>query len=317
MHIILVSDRLATAKTIVLTGRRIALMVGAVLIVVFGLASLISYFTVRHAAEIRMPFLQEMIAATTAENSRASRERVRENLNAMAVRLGEMQAQMMRLDSMGERLAGLAGIKRQDIGPALTAPKDGRGGPMQQPTPLSQDDLQQAVDTLSRQLEVKTDTMSLLESQLLDERIRKSKLPTSLPLDSTWIASSFGWRLDPFTGAADFHPGVDFPAEIGTPIRTAAAGVIINVVKHPAYGNYVDIDHGDDLVTRYAHCSKILVQPGALVKRGQVVAEVGSTGRSTGPHLHFEVRIRNAAQNPNHFLEAAKARSHRRSARAR
>ncbi len=317
MHIILVSDKLATAKTIVLTGRRIALMAGAVLIVVFGLASLISYLTVRHAAEIRMPFLQEMIAATTAENSRASRERVRENLNAMAVRLGEMQAQMMRLDSMGERLAGLAGIKRQELGPALTAPKDGRGGPMQQPTPLSQDDLQQAVDTLSRQLEVKTDAMSLLESQLLDERIRKSKLPTSLPLESTWVASSFGWRLDPFNGSADFHPGVDFPAETGTPIKAAAAGVVINVVKHFAYGNYVDIDHGDDLVTRYAHCSKILVQPGALVKRGQVIAEVGSTGRSTGPHLHFEVRIHNAAQNPNHFLEAAKARSRKRSARAR
>lgn len=309
MHIILVSDRLATAKTIVLTWRRLLLGGIALVLMIVALASLISYFTVRHAAEIQMPFLQEMVQATTAENSRASREKMRENLNAMAVRLGEMQAQLMRLDSMGERLAGLAGIKRQDIGPTATNTRDGRGGPVLQPTPLSADDLRQAVETLSHQLEAKTDAMSLLESQLLDERIRKSKLPTSLPLELSWNASSFGWRVDPFTGEADMHPGVDFPAETGTPIRVAAAGVVINVEKNPSYGNMVDVDHGDDLVTRYAHCSKVLVQPGALVKRGQVVAEVGSTGRSTGPHLHFEVRIRNVAQNPNRFLQLAKARS--------
>ncbi len=305
MHIILVSDRLATAKTVVLTGRHMALLATALLVIVIGLASLISYLTVRHAAEIQLPFLQEMVQATAAENTRASRERVRENLNAMAVRLGEMQAQVMRLDSMGERLAGLAGIKRQDIGPAATNAKDGRGGPLQQPTPLSPEELRQAVETLSHQLEAKTDAMSLMESQLLDERIRKNKLPTSLPLESSWNASSFGWRVDPFTGEADLHTGVDFPAEVGIPIKAAAAGVVVNVEKHAAYGNFVDVDHGDDLVTRYAHCSKVLVQPGALVKRGQIVAEVGSTGRSTGPHLHFEVRIHNVAQNPNRFLQAA------------
>ncbi|MBI4996539.1 MAG: M23 family metallopeptidase [Rhodocyclales bacterium] len=311
MHIILVSDRLATAKTIVLTWRHLVMGGIALVVLIVALASLISYLTVRHAAEIQMPFLQQMVEATTAENSRASREKVRENLNAMAVRLGEMQAQLMRLDSMGERLAGLAGIKRQDIGPTATNTKDGRGGPAMQPTPLSTEDLRQAVEALSHQLEARTDTMSLMESQLLDLRIRKNKLPTSLPLDSSWNASSFGWRVDPFTGEADLHTGVDFPAEMGVPIKSAAAGVVVNVERHAAYGNFVDIDHGDDLVTRYAHCSKILVQPGALVRRGQAVAEVGSTGRSTGPHLHFEVRIRNVAQNPNRFLQMAKARNYK------
>lgn len=309
MHIILVSDRLATAKTIVLTARHLVMGGIALSLAVVVLAFLISYLTVRHAAEIQLPFLQAMVEATTAENSRASREKVRENLNAMAIRLGEMQAQLMRLDSMGERLAGLAGIKRQEIGPTATNVKDGRGGPILNPSPLSADDLRQAVDTLSHQLEAKTDAMSLLESQLLDERIRKNKLPTSLPLELSWNASSFGWRVDPITGEADLHPGVDFPAETGTPIMVAAAGVVINVEKNASYGNMVDIDHGDDLVTRYAHCSKILVQPGAIVRRGQVVAEVGSTGRSTGPHLHFEVRIQNVPQNPNRFLQMAKARS--------
>jgi murein DD-endopeptidase MepM/ murein hydrolase activator NlpD len=302
LHIILVSDRLATAKTIVLTGRHLVFAVLALGALVLALSSLFSYLTVRHAAEIRLPVLQELLRSTTAEESRASREFVRENLNAMAVRLGQMQ----RLDSMGERLAALAGVKPQDL--HVSEPgRDGRGGPLIQPTPLSADDLQRAVESLSHELEAKGDTLSLLENQLLDERIRKSLLPTTLPLEVGWNASSFGWRVDPITGEAARHEGVDFTADVGTPIKAAAAGVVINVEKHPQYGNLLEIDHGNDLVTRYAHCSKVSVQPGALVKRGQLIGAVGNTGRTTGPHLHFEVRIKGVAQNPNRFLQLAQA----------
>lgn len=304
MHIILVSDRLATAKTIVLTRRHFALAALALLSVVVVLSTVFSYVTVRHAAEIRLPILYDLVQATTAENSRASREFVRENLNAMAVRLGEMQAQLMRLNSLGERLAALAGLKPQDLG-AVAETKDGRGGPLVQATPLSPEELSRAVDMLSHQLEAKTDAMSLLESQLLEERIRKNQLPTSLPIDTAWNASSYGWRLDPITGEAALHEGIDFVADVGTPIKAAAAGVVVNVEKHPAYGNLVDIDHGNDLTTRYAHCSKILVQPGMLIKRGQLIAEVGTTGRSTGPHLHFETWVKGARHNPTRFLQVA------------
>lgn len=306
MHIILVSNRLTTAKTIVLTWRHVAAALAALTLMVVGLSSLFSYVTVRHAAEIRLPFLQSLLQENKAEESRASSQFVRENLNAMAVRLGQMQAQLLRLDSLGERLAALAGIKPQDTGATIGA-KDGRGGPLIQPTPQSADDLHKAVDLLSRQLDAKSDALSLLETQLIDERIRKSQLPTTLPIDSAWNASSFGWRADPFTGESALHEGVDFAADIGTPIKAAAAGVVVNVEKHPAYGNVVEVDHGNDLFTRYAHCSKIVVQPGGLVKRGQTIAEVGNSGRSTGPHLHFEVRIKGAAHNPNRFLQLAKA----------
>ena len=304
MHIILVSDRLATAKTIVITRRHFALAALALLSVVVVLSTLFSYVTVRHAAEIRLPILYDLVQATTAENTRASREFVRENLNAMAVRLGEMQAQLMRLNSLGERLAALAGLKPQDLG-AVAETKDGRGGPLIQATPLSPEELSRTVESLSRQIEAKTDAMSLLESQLLEERIRKNQLPTSLPIDIAWNASSYGWRLDPITGEAALHEGIDFVADVGTPIKAAAAGVVVNVEKHPAYGNLVDIDHGNDLTTRYAHCSKILVQPGMLIKRGQLIAEVGTTGRSTGPHLHFETWVKGARHNPTRFLQVA------------
>ena len=102
------------------------------------------------------------------------------------------------------------------------------------------------------------------------------------------------------------HEGIDFIADSGTPIVAAAAGIVVAAERHPQYGNLVEIDHGNDLVTRYAHASRVLVKEGALVKRGQKIAEVGSTGRSTGPHLHFEVRFKGAAQNPSRFLQNAR-----------
>lgn len=312
MHIILVSERLATAKTINLTGRHL-LLAGAVLFVlILGLSTLFSYFTVRHAAEIRLPFLQNLVRAVTMEESQKSREFVRENLNAMAVRLGQMQAQLMRLDSLSDRLSALAGIKQGDSREPV---KDGRGGPLVQPRPLSADELNRALDALSRGVDARSDTFSMLESRLLEERITKSLLPTSLPVTAQWNASGFGWRVDPFTGEAAVHEGVDFTSDIGTPIKAAAAGIVINVEQHPQYGNLVEIDHGNDLTTRYAHASAVFVKTGALVRRGQRIAEVGTTGRSTGPHLHFEVRVRGVAQNPNRFLQQAlmdkpKATSH-------
>jgi murein DD-endopeptidase MepM/ murein hydrolase activator NlpD len=304
VHIILVSDRLATAKTITITGRHILLALAGLIFIVVGLSSLFSYVTVRHAAEVRLPFLQELLRIVSAEESRSRREVVQDSLNAMAIKLGEMQAQLMRLDSMGERLAGLAGVKPQDLrGPDAT--RDGRGGPLISGRPLSAQELQAAVDALARQVESKSETLSLLESELLGERIRKSLLPTTLPVDTGWNASGFGLRVDPFTGDSAMHEGVDFVAEVGTPIRAAAAGIVVTAEHHPQYGNLVEIDHGNDLTTRYAHASKLFVKPGALVKRGETIAEVGTTGRSTGPHLHFEVRLKGVPHNPNRFLQLA------------
>ncbi|MGE5466238.1 MAG: M23 family metallopeptidase [Ignavibacteria bacterium] len=312
MHIILVSDRLATAKTVTLTGRHLALAGALMVALVLGLSTLFSYVTVRHAAEIRLPFLQDLVRAVSIEETQKSREFVRENLNAMAIRLGQMQAQLMRLDSLSERLSALAGIKAGDSRDPV---KDGRGGPLIRPTPLSAEDLSSALEALSRQVDARSDTLSRLESVLLEDRIKKNLLPTGLPVASQWNASGFGWRVDPFTGEAAIHEGVDFTAEVGTSIRAAAAGVVINVERHPQYGNLIEIDHGNGLTTRYAHASKVFVKSGALVRRGQKIAEVGTTGRSTGPHLHFEVRVNGVAQNPNRFLQQAQKDSGRLAAR--
>jgi murein DD-endopeptidase MepM/ murein hydrolase activator NlpD len=304
VHIILVSDRLATARTITITARHLALAVTGFILAVLAVSSLFSYVTVRHAAEVRLPFLQSLLMSVREQETQKTQDFLRENLNAMAVRLGQMQAQLLRLDTLGERLGQLSGIKTQEV---KTIGKFGQGGPLIAPTkPLTPEDLQRQLDQLARQLESKSDYLGLIESELMDERVKKNQLPTALPVEAQWNASSFGWRIDPFTGEQALHEGIDFVAETGTPVVAAAAGIVITSERHPQYGNLVEIDHGNELITRYAHASRVLVNQGALVKRGQKIAEVGTTGRSTGPHLHFEVRFKGAAQNPNRFLKNAR-----------
>jgi murein DD-endopeptidase MepM/ murein hydrolase activator NlpD len=129
-------------------------------------------------------------------------------------------------------------------------------------------------------------------------------VPTQQPVQAGHLGSVFGWRIDPFTGRSALHTGLDFQADPGTPILSAAGGVVVAAEQHPAYGNMVEVDHGNDLVTRYAHASRMWVKKGDLVRRGQKVAEVGSTGRSTGPHLHFEVLVQGVPQDPRKFLAA-------------
>lgn len=302
MHIILVSNRMATARSITLTGGHLALIGTGLMVMILVLASMFSYLTVRHAAEIRLPFLQELLRSISLQEAGKTRELVRENLATMATRLGQMQGQLMQLDSLGERLAGMAGVKLKDIQPAK-APVPASGGPLVRPDNLNASELQEALDDLAKQVEVRSNTLSALESRIMEDRIRKNLLPTARPVAEDARASAFGWRLDPFTGQNAMHEGIDFIAEQGTPILSAAAGIVANVERHPQYGNLVEIDHGNNLITRYAHAQQVFIKPGEFVKRGQRIASVGTTGRSTGPHLHFEVRIGGAAQNPSRFLE--------------
>lgn len=149
-----------------------------------------------------------------------------------------------------------------------------------------------------------SDRLEFVESRLFSEKMRKSMLPTSEPVPGVVTGSGFGWRIDPVTGQRALHTGLDFPADVGTPVLAAAGGVVVAHEFHPAYGNMLEIDHGNDLITRYAHASRLLVKSGDIVKKGQIVAEVGSTGRSTGAHLHFEVWLAGIAQNPQTFLNA-------------
>ena len=128
-------------------------------------------------------------------------------------------------------------------------------------------------------------------------------IPTQHPVVDGNLGSNFGWRIDPINGGSALHTGLDFQASTGTPIAAAAGGVVVTQEYHAAYGNMLEVDHGNDLITRYAHASRVLVKKGDLIKRGQKIAEVGTTGRSTGPHLHFEVRINGKTVDPLNYVK--------------
>lgn len=305
MQIIVISDRLAKARTVTLTTRHlfVSALLGAVMLA--GLTIGLYALTFRIAGEVKIPFLQQVMAAAQQGETQKAREFVQQNLNAMAVKLGEMQAQLTRLDALGERLSTIAGIKPQEFRLNETP---GLGGAQSVVFPaqnLSLQEFSQKLDALSRQMENRTDLLGVLEAQMFEQAVKKKLLPTILPVSGTYNASSFGVRIDPFTGQHTMHEGIDFIADTGTTIVAAAGGVVQFAGFHPQYGYMIDLDHGNDLVTRYAHTSKMFVKEGDLIKRGVKIAEVGSTGRSTGSHLHFEVRFKGAAQNPARFLFAS------------
>jgi murein DD-endopeptidase MepM/ murein hydrolase activator NlpD len=306
VQIILVSNRLTTARTITIRPWHLAGALFAFTLLVFSLASAFSFITLKHASEWKLPFIDELVATARNEEIARSEQFVRENLNTMAIKLGQMQAQLIQLDTLGGRLAKFTGIKPPEPPASTTSP--GRGGPLINDNPLAAADLEAQMKHFSDLLSQQDDYLGVIESELLLDQASLSLVPSTLPVvGSSWNASGFGWRIDPFDGSRAMHEGVDFVAEVGTPIIAAAAGVVTTAGFHPQYGNMVEIDHGRDLSTRYAHASKLVVKPGTVVRRGQKIAEVGSSGRSTGPHLHFEVRVKDAAQNPNRFLELARS----------
>ncbi len=301
MNIILVSGRLAKARTLTLTLPQMAAGLAAVLLGLILLAGALQYLMLRYAASLNSPLLNGLIVSASREQNEKAQTYLRENLNAMATKLGQMQAQLLRLDTLGERLAKTAGFKPQEF---LFDKEPARGGAVSTlPSyDLSLNDLSQQVATLSKRVEDRSEKLGLLDALITFDNARKKLTPSMLPVDGGWYSSNFGWRIDPFNGMKAFHEGVDFMAETGTPVFAAAGGVVVFSDFHPQYGNMIEVDHGNELVTRYAHTSKRLVKVGDVVLAGAKIAEVGATGRATGSHLHFEVRHRGAPQNPARFL---------------
>jgi len=279
--------------------------VALALLVLASLTAALYWVTLRFASQLEIPAVQQLVLQAHRGETERARQFMQQNLNAMAVKLGEMQAQLTRLDALGERLSTLAGIKPQEF---RLGASPGLGGAQVSSIPpqnLSMADFNERLSLLSRSMENRTDMLSVLEAQLFEQAVKKKLLPTMMPVDAPYNGSGFGWRIDPFTGQNAMHEGIDFQADTGTPVVAAAGGVVMFAGFHPQYGNMIDIDHGNDLVTRYAHLSRLFVKEGAMVQRGRKIAESGSTGRATGPHLHFEVRFRGVAQNPARFLLAS------------
>jgi murein DD-endopeptidase MepM/ murein hydrolase activator NlpD len=307
VQIIVIPDRLAKARTLSVSTRHLLASMMVALMLLLGMTAGLYWLTIRFATDIKIPVVQELVLAAQQGEAERARQFLQQNLNAMAVKLGEMQAQLARLDALGDRLSTLAGIRPQEF---RFSEAPGLGGAQTTALPpqnLSLAEFGEKLSALSRNVENRTDMLGVLEAQLFEQAIKKKLMPTMMPVNAPFNASGFGMRIDPFTGQQTMHEGIDFLADLGSPIVAAAGGVVIFAGFHPQYGNVVDVDHGNDLVTRYAHASKLYVREGDVVQRGRKVAEVGNTGRSTGPHLHFEVRFKGSAQNPARFVLASQA----------
>jgi murein DD-endopeptidase MepM/ murein hydrolase activator NlpD len=234
------------------------------------------------------------------EQLEVARRTVSDQVDALTVRVGRMHAQLLRLDALGKRLTEMARLKRGefdfDRAPALGGPEGATAvsGAMASFSGLL-DDVARTIHDRERQL-------AALESVILARELTRQILPTGRPVASGYLSSMFGKRVDPFTGHTAFHAGLDFVGAPGDPVLAVAAGVVSYAGSDGGYGQLVEITHGQGLVTRYAHNRQVLVMQGATVRQGDTIAVLGSTGRSTGPHVHFEVLQNGSQVDPLRFM---------------
>ena len=299
MHLIITDAWLAKSRAIYLSGTRLVIAGFVAALTLMVVAAAMYHWVFLKGAREGWPVIGVLVKLVVKDEFEARDRFMRENLDVMAKRLGEMQAKMLQLEALGQRVSGLAGVNPAEIKSTL-----GSGGALVGSRSLTMQELQATLADLDKITDQRVDLMTLMESRLFDQKIKKLMVPTQQPVVGGVLGSSFCWRIDPVNGQSALHTGLDFPASQGTTILAAAGGVVVVQEYHPAYGNMLEIDHGNDLVTRYAHTSKVLVKKGDLIKRGQKIAEVGSTGRSTGSHLHFEVLVQGVFQDPQKFLLA-------------
>ena len=245
------------------------------------------------AGSLRTASLESQLAAQHAQSAAMQRE-----LNAMAARLGELQADANRLNALGDRLtrAGQLGDGEFDFDKPVPV---GGVGPVHD---ISAGELDRGIATLAAQFRQSGDQLSVLESLLFSHKLEQDAVPSGMPVANGYITSGFGGRADPMGGGGEFHKGIDFKASTGDPVMAIADGVISFSGMRSGYGNVVEVDHGNGYVTRYAHNSRLLVRVGDLVRSGQQSAKAGSTGRSTGAHVHFEVWQDGRVLNPRKVL---------------
>lgn len=232
---------------------------------------------------------------------------MQDNVTRLAEKVGGLQAKLIEMDGVSKRVAKAAGIEYTDPELAGAMPvqdlavMDSMDGA---DLVWNADRLGEQLDNLAKQMSEQQDWFQMLDSVLTERTGNEARLPNYRPVDYDEVASSFGWRRHPISGRHALHEGLDFPAPKGTPIYAASGGVVSEARYMTGYGKLVEINHGNGMSTRYAHASSIVVKLGDVVEKGQLIARVGSTGQSTGSHLHFEVRMAGHALDPKLFLPA-------------
>ena len=284
---------------------QVMLIAFGILLSGFMLATGTYFITMHLAADASNPYFRALVNTLHRDDAARTEARTKENLDALAAKVGQLQARILRLDAFGQRLAKAAGIKSDEFrfdeqppqgGPAVLLDHD-----------LTVPEFRKMLDEMSRVVDDRSEKLGVLDSFFMDDRLARKTIPTTMPIPGAYFSSKFGYRIDPINGHSEFHTGLDIVAPIGTKVEAAAGGVVSYSGTMPEYGNVIDIDHDNGLTSRYAHLSKRIAKVGDVVMKGQVIGLVGNTGRTTGPHLHFEVREKGIPLNPTKFLAMGKS----------
>jgi len=304
MNIIVFSKRLGRARQIEL-GRPLAMtvMIASLLAVVGGV--LFIGVQIGRSGFMSNPGGQlgewsRKLETQSVEIVEAKRD-LQERLDALAGRVGQMSAHVIRLDALGRRLTEMAHLDKGEFNfdspPAIGGPEGLVEGAV-----VASPELSSMLDDLSLQIKDRERQLSVLESMISTRNLSRQIVPGGRPVTQGWISSYFGQRTDPFSGRTAFHRGVDFAGPAGAQVVSVASGVVTYSKDRFGYGKTVEINHGNGYVTRYAHNQRVLVSVGDTVQKGDPIALIGSTGRSTGPHLHFEVLKQGRAVDPMSFV---------------
>lgn len=233
------------------------------------------------------------------------RQETRAHLDALALRIASLQAHLMRVDAVGERLVAVGKLDQEEFDfaaePAVGGAESTEGEQAQASADLSAD-----MEQLAKQLDDREKKLVLLEDLLVGREVLDAVTPSGKPVRKGFISSTYGYRTDPFTGKKSLHHGIDFAGKRGSDVIAVAAGVVIRSERASGYGNLVEIRHSDGYTTRYAHNEKNLVKTGDVVAKGDTIALLGSSGRSSGPHVHFEVRRDGKSVNPRRLIAKKK-----------
>jgi len=304
MKVIIVSKRHHGTRSLHL-NRWSKALVSVCLLGVPALAGLVGYkaASVPEAADpgIATEVWEQALVEQQEAVDTASRT-ARQQLEALTLRLATLQARLMRLDALGERLTQVAKLENGEFDfsqpPALGGPEALPAASETYQTP----DFIETIDQLAARIDDREQQLEILETPLAKQKIEEEVYLSGRPIKKGWMSSRFGRRTDPFTGKLAWHSGVDFAGKMNSDIVAVAAGLVVKSGDHSGYGNMVEIDHGNGLKTRYAHNSENKVSIGDVVKKGQVIALMGSSGRSTGPHVHFEVYKHGRAVDPAAYI---------------
>jgi murein DD-endopeptidase MepM/ murein hydrolase activator NlpD len=303
---ILLSDNGRQSHTVDTHSTKFKLLaIAALLLVLVAGATAYQAFQNISAVQSQVNMKSQWQASMSAQEDALEtvQQQVQSELQALTMRVAQLQAGMLRLDALGEQIAQVANLDNGEFDfskpPALGGPSLATTGDVNAPN------VYQLIAEMEALVEDRSGQFSVMDGQLIARSLKQDSFVAGRPVKSGWMSSRFGHRADPFTGKQAWHNGVDFAGKAGADVISVAAGVITSAERRYGYGNMVEINHGNGFVTRYAHNAENLVGKGDVVKKGAVIAKMGNTGRSTGPHVHFEVFKGGKPSNPERYIYRA------------